>query len=361
MKLNENLLNEYLGELTSQHMGYSNDSEIRTDAASGGLVSNILIYLLENKYIDGALVSKLKMQNGKITPETFIAKTRKQILDARTSIYFSFPILKNFSLINDFEGKLAVVGLPCQLNAIKTICKNNKNLDKKIVFKIGLFCGHTSNKRLLDLYLQKKKIREEDISKFIFRKGHWRGKTYIDLKNSEKKVYPFQDYSIYQNLFICSERACIHCSDHTAESSDISVGDVWDKKFKKLNIKHSVLLVRNKKSESIIKEMTKKSKLNLKSISKIDVFNAQRRSLIFHKNINARSKIGKYFGFKIKENPKTLIKTRWNDIIAAAIILINIKLSTDRRYAKRFNKILFKMPKPILFIYLVLFKLLTNF
>lgn len=361
MKLDETILEEYLGKLVSQHIGYSNDFEVRKSAASGGIVSEFLIYLLDNKFIDGALVSRLKMQNNKITPEVFIAKTRKQILDARTSIYFSFPLMQHFDLVRNFEGKLAVVGLPCQISSIENICEQDKKLDDKITCKIGLFCGHASNKKLLELYLQKKHIEENDIVKFIFRKGIWRGKTHIHLRNDEIKVYPFQDYSIYQNLFICSDKKCMHCSDHTAESSDISIGDVWDYKFKKLNIKHSLLLVRNEQCQKVIDTMIENSKLTLNPISKTDVFIAQKRSLIFHKNVNARSKVGKYIGFNIKYNPNTLIKIRLNDLIAALIILINVKLSTDERFSKKFNKIIFKLPKPILFCYLVVFKFLTNY
>lgn len=361
MKLDETILDEYLGKLVSQYIGYSNDFEVRESAASGGMVSEILIYLLDNKFIDGALVSRLKMQNSRITPEVFIAKTKKQVLDARTSIYFSFSLMKHFDLVRNFEGKLAVVGLPCQISEIKSICEHDKKLDDKIAYKIGLFCGHASNRKLLELYLQKKHINENDIVKFIFRKGIWRGKTHIHLRNGEIKVYPFQDYSIYQNLFIYSEKKCMYCSDHTAEFSDISIGDVWDYKFKKMNIKHSLLLVRSEQSQNIINTMAEISKLILNPISKTDVFIAQKRSLIFHKNVNARSKVGKYIGFDIKYNPQTLIKTRLNDLIAALIILTNVKLSTDKRFSRKFNKIIFKLPKPILFCYLVVFKFLTNY
>jgi len=361
VKLNKYILEEYLGEMVNQYIGYSNDFEVRESAASGGIVSEVLIYLLDNNLIDGALVSKLKIQNNKITPEVFVAKTREQILDARTSIYFSYPLLQHIDLVKNFEGQLAIVGLPCQISAIKYICDHDKKLDDKIVFKVGLFCGHASKRKLLESYLQDKNIKESDITKFIFRKGHWRGKTYIYLKNDDVKVYPFQDYSIYQNLYFYSEKFCMHCSDHTAEFSDISIGDVWDHKFKKLNTKHSLLLTRNKHAQELIAEMIKMSKLTLNLISKKDVFIAQKRSLIFHKNVNARSIVGKYIGFDIQSNSHTLIKTRLNDLIAALIILTNVKLSTDKRFCQKFDSMIFKLPKPILFCYLVIFKILTNY
>ena len=102
----------YLGRVSRCGIGYSMDPAIRKFAASGGIVSQILITLLENGRIDGAVVSRLIVNNGIIAGESLIATTPKEILASRGSIYSSVQPLSR-SRIEGFNGRLAVVGLPC--------------------------------------------------------------------------------------------------------------------------------------------------------------------------------------------------------------------------------------------------------
>lgn len=48
---------KYIGRYIGLHTGYSLDDAIRYHSASGGMVSQFLIYLLEKNIIDGALVT----------------------------------------------------------------------------------------------------------------------------------------------------------------------------------------------------------------------------------------------------------------------------------------------------------------
>jgi len=353
MKIKEHNIDYYLGKFNKCYWGYSNNPRIRSKAASGGIVSTILIYLLNNNYIDGALVSKLIVENNKITSKTFIATTPKEILDCRTSIYFNIPLLSYLEEIKKFKGKLAIVGLPCDITNFKRVEKNLKR--KKPIFYVGLFCGHNSQKELLYRVLKKKNIDITKINNFIFRKGLWRGRTHIEFKDSSKTSFKFQNFSVYQNLHFLSLKKCIYCSDHFSEEADITCGDIWLDSFKKRNIKHSAFVTRNQKADDIIQEMIQEGVIKAQKINPLMICRAQKRALTFHKSINARSIVGKLFGINIKKNKRD--KARWNDLIAAFIILLNHKISESTKL----KNILFKIPKPIITLYLYFFKILTNF
>ena len=60
--------------------------EIRRSANSGGLVSTILIYLLKNKYIDGAIVTRYSEEDPML-PQAYIATTPDEILKSKGSKY----------------------------------------------------------------------------------------------------------------------------------------------------------------------------------------------------------------------------------------------------------------------------------
>lgn len=347
-------LDYYLGNIEQPYLGYAAEGNIRRNAASGGMVSAVLLHLLRKKEIGGALVCRQKKTKGKIDAKVFIAKTPKDILSCQSSIYFYIPILSNLKKIKEFPAKLAVVGLPCQIKTMRNLMKNNPDLESKL-FLIGLFCGHVSKKDLLIKILNQKGIEEKEVKKVIFRRGHWRGKMHIFLENQTTIIFPFEHFSTYQNLFFYTEKTCLSCTDQTSKLADISAGDVWSYKFKKNPIKHSLVLARNKKAKKILEKMEQEGRVNLENITQKDVFDIQKRSLIFHRHIKARGIVGKLFGLRINYSKGEI--ARWNDYLAALMILLNVKLSESRIGAK----IIFAVPRKIWFLYLILFKLLTSF
>ena len=75
-----------LGRYLGCYIGHANDRSVRRDCASGGLVSSLLIFALEEDLIDGALVTRMREDNP-LRPEPFIARTRDEILSAAGSKY----------------------------------------------------------------------------------------------------------------------------------------------------------------------------------------------------------------------------------------------------------------------------------
>ncbi len=65
------------------------------NAASGGMITAFLCYLLRTGKIDGAWVSRTKIVDGQLGYDTFIATTEEELRDASSSIYMSMPLLKS--------------------------------------------------------------------------------------------------------------------------------------------------------------------------------------------------------------------------------------------------------------------------
>ena len=110
--------NKLIGNFDNCYLAHAIDSEIRFNSASGGLITSLLIFALEQGHIDGALVTRMK-KNDPLKPEPFIAKTREEIIDASKSKYC--PVSTNIVIkeILKYDGKIAVVGLPCHINGIR--------------------------------------------------------------------------------------------------------------------------------------------------------------------------------------------------------------------------------------------------
>jgi len=342
MSLRSKTVNYYLGNFDECFCGYSNDENIRKKAASGGMVTQLVTYLLENDYIDGALLSRLDIENGEFIPKSFIAKTVEEAKSCQSSIYIDFPLAKAFREVKRFEGRLAVVALPCQLKMIDKLT----NADKFI--KIGLFCGHNSKKDLIEQVL-KNKVDLREIESFCFRRGHWRGYGHMRLKSKEIIRFPYLDFGVFQNIFFHMPEKCLYCTDHTAETSDISFGDLWLKEFKKEEMKHSCIISRKRKFTNILYEMKEKQVVTINELALEEMVKAQKRPLIYHKFTTSALK-------KIKLGSSEEYDFNWNDYIAALLILSNMNIAE-----KKISKLIYRLPKKLIFLYMVFVRIFLSF
>ncbi|MCD4818763.1 MAG: hypothetical protein K8S23_08730 [Candidatus Cloacimonetes bacterium] len=120
----------------------STDDEVRDVATDGGVVSSLLIFMLENNIVDGAIVSKRVGAHGR---KPVIARTRAEVIDAAGSIFSEaqhldelgdtyascFPVIKVIKESASEElKKLVLVGTPCQIKSIRKMqalcCRNNR-------------------------------------------------------------------------------------------------------------------------------------------------------------------------------------------------------------------------------------------
>ncbi|MGB2728538.1 MAG: coenzyme F420 hydrogenase/dehydrogenase beta subunit N-terminal domain-containing protein [Halobacteriota archaeon] len=122
-----------IGNPLNCYIGHTTDWGIRYNSASGGLVTQLLIFALEEGIIDGALVTRMKKDNP-LEPEPFIARTREEIIEASKSKYC--PVPANIALVEILESeegeKFAVVGLPCHIHGIRKAEQINKSLKEKM-------------------------------------------------------------------------------------------------------------------------------------------------------------------------------------------------------------------------------------
>jgi len=325
---------------------------MRKNAASGGVVTAVLWHLLKTKKIDGALVCRSKIVDGRVRSEFYIAKTLHDLKNAQGSKYITTRFSSEaLPLIKNFNGNLAVVALPCDAKLLHFYGENHREIMEKIKCVTTLFCGHVSTSALTSHIIDK--LRPEacaELSDFCYRSGHWRGQLTATYQGDKTVVRPFTIFSDYQNLHFFSERKCLHCFDHTGYYSDISIGDIWLAKMKDNPIKHSAIITKTKRGLDIINAAAANHALVIQEKPIDEIVQSQSRSLKIHYNISARAKAGKILGEKIID--KVGEKTRPVDFLVAFLLLLNHKI-TEREWGKKF---IFWLPKSLVKLYLYLLK-----
>ena len=350
-------IQQYLGIPDACYLGYAAQKDVRVHAASGGGVSALLIYLLEQDIVQGALVSRIVVQDGQIQAHPLIAHSRDEVLKGQSSIYIEFPWLREARpLLETTEGNLAVVGLPCHIQALRRLEARDPDLARKVKVHVALICGRSSSKSLLLNVLARKGVREKDVVDICFREGRWRGRMHIWLRDGSEIAFPFQDFSLYRNLHFYCETRCLHCEDPLGEQADVVFGDAWLHELKQHPVKHSLIISRTPQVTRWIQEMAEQDSLVVSAASPETVCQAHRRGLIPAKRGKpAKSRVGRLFGYWI--HGQETWRSRWNDYLMAAIVLFNHRWSRSQRMAT----LIFCIPKPLLRVYLIALSLLKQF
>jgi coenzyme F420 hydrogenase subunit beta len=341
-----------MGDISGAFLAHAADDTLREHSASGGAVTAILLHLLENGQIDGALVNEAYVEDGVVKNRFLIATTRADLLRAQGSKYIAVRFsAQALPLIRQFDGRLAVVALPCDSTILRAALQRDEVLAQKVVWLISLFCGHNSLPELTKRVIAKQtRDKDSPLTAFQYRVGHWRGEMRLTFADDRQTMVPFECFSIYQNLFFFCQKKCLYCHDHFGYESDISAGDVWLSAMKEAAVKPTALLARSQRSVKLLQDCIDQGVLQAEAVEPSLILQSQARSVRGHYNLSARSKAGKLLGMKI---PDTLHqKVNLFDWLTALIILVNYRLST-KTWGR---KLIFGLPLPLLKLYLYLLK-----
>ena len=224
-----------VGHYREMYAGYASDKDIQWAGQSGGVISALLIDLLERKEIDGAVVTRVP-NNAPTKAETFIARTREDILSCVGSKYGPVSAAEAIRLVRKEKGKFVFVGVSCQIHAFRKASEFSKTLAPKIYAFFGLHCKGIYSTHFFDFLLKRYGLTTVDVKSYNLRSKEWRGwpadlriETHdgrtIDLSGGLSRTGP-RDYF--------AQMRCLTCTDKLNEFSDVSFGDcrvpwVYDK------------------------------------------------------------------------------------------------------------------------------------
>ncbi|MEA5005227.1 MAG: Coenzyme F420 hydrogenase/dehydrogenase, beta subunit C-terminal domain [Rikenellaceae bacterium] len=270
-----------LGRFKSFAAYKSTSSKILKKASSGGLMTAIASYLLDNMIVQGVVSTTYTYRHDSIMPQTKIYRYSHELLETQGSKYMPVPALIILDEIEKFDGKLAFIGTPCQIASIRLLQKSNVIFKEKILFTIGNFCGGFRDMREIYRIKSIANINNENITYFQYRGEGQPGKMVFETKNSKYWEYPYPDYSKltgYMKYYRC--RVCV---DATAELADISCGDAWLPRYQTADSNWSVVIIRNIELEQIINNMVANSVIIKSSLSLEDILISQKGNLLSKK------------------------------------------------------------------------------
>lgn len=255
----------YTGPYSALFIGYASDPPLRAAGASGGILSTLLIYLLEQKRIEGAVVTRMSPEKPWLT-EPFIATTREEILQGAQSKYILTSVNEMLDRMEIFGGPLAYVGLPGQVQSIRKLQAAKDPSVQHIRYIFGPFFGNTLHFSSIRSFLRSHGEKDHRlIRKLYFRYGEWPGNMRVEMENG--RVIEMKKFHANYLIPFHIVKNSLYCTDFTNEFTDISGGDAWAPVYEERGMGYSLVIGRSGKGAELLEEMEKAGWLTLSPVS----------------------------------------------------------------------------------------------
>ena len=249
--------------LVDPFYAYSNNGILRKKASSGGMVSEIVIHLIENKKVDAIIQTKVA-DNSQILTKTVVNSEIEEIIDCCGSRYtISSPL---YDICNALEKgkKYAFIGKPCDVMSVRNWKRIDPVIDEQIPFLISFICAGMPSKPAGERLLSSLNTSEEECINLVYRGNGWPGATFSQSKNGTVEKMSYSD-SWGKVLGRDVALACRFCYDGIGEAADISCGDGWYIKDNHPDFSEhdgrNVVFIRTLKGKELVDDMVKQGRI----------------------------------------------------------------------------------------------------
>jgi len=227
LRIFHGLPDSVIGNYIGSYIGFATDQTLRFNSTSGGVTTALLTHALEERLIDGAIVTKMEAGNPP-RAKAFIATTTEEILSAIGSKYCPVSLAECLKAVEN-DKRYAVVGLPCHIYGIRKLAEYSPKIRNSIRLYLGILCGGMPSYLGTQYLLKAYGMEKQHITRLEYRGGGWPGRLFIHSESSgqQKEIsVPYPEY--WQGTFgYFFPYRCTVCHDGFNEFSDISCGDAW--------------------------------------------------------------------------------------------------------------------------------------
>lgn len=245
-----------IGRYAAAYVGHAAEDSFRAAGSSGGMVSWVAAELLRRGLVDG-VAHVAPMEQGPLFAYR-LSRTEGELRDGAKSRYHPVEMSAVLREIAAVPGRYAVVGLPCFVKAVNLLRREEPVFAERIVFTLGLFCGHMKSARMVDSFAWQLGADRDELKAIEYRlkdpdrPANWYV-AQLALKDGSTRRQDWLhlvDGDWGSGFFM--NPACNFCDDVVAETADISFGDAWLEPYSSDGRGTNVVVVRSPAMEELI-------------------------------------------------------------------------------------------------------------
>lgn len=261
--------NPFEGIVKNTYTGISTNKLVYENAQSGGLVTECLSYLFDEKRIDAAIVCVSNYGEDRPFVSAMVATEKRQLLLSQRSSYTPIDMVSALEHTGSYE-KVAFVGLPCHIQGVMSLQKKYKKF-KNIIYKFGLICDRSLSETIVDMFIPKNDKTKKNKIYWRYKYGYIYRNAPVVIENEcgVKKMIPSVKRHLLKDYF--TSPRCRICFDKMNIHSDITFGDPWGMGNIDWQNGNSLVITRTDEGENLIQNLMheRRVKLNITSFEEV--------------------------------------------------------------------------------------------
>lgn len=218
-------IHDFWGPYIDLHTGHSADERLRHKASSGGLLSALLLHALEQGLVD-AVVEVGADPERPTANRVIVSTSASDILNGAGSRYAPSSPLQQISELLDYEGRLAFVGKPCDVSALRLYGGLEPRVQERFPLILSFFCAGVPSLDRSDAVVRKLGLEPEKLKSFRYRGEGWPGDAKAVGEDGTERRMSYAD-SWGGELSKEVQFRCKICPDAVGGSADLVCADAW--------------------------------------------------------------------------------------------------------------------------------------
>jgi coenzyme F420 hydrogenase subunit beta len=263
--------------------GHVVEDDYRARGSSGGLGSWLPAELLRRGMVDEVLHVKAVSDDHPLFDYAWSTTSNEAKAGAR-SRYYPVEMSRALARVRQKPGRYALVGLPCFIKAARQLSRRDPVLRERLVFHIGLVCGHLKSTRYADYFAWQLSIPPGRLAAIDFRakvKARHAKNYYVEVRDRTWPEDASRDSHGHNldggdwGLGYFKLKACDFCDDVIAETADIAIGDAWLPRYVADHAGTCLLVVRHPTIAEVLNAAHVEGRLVLDYLSPEDAARSQ--------------------------------------------------------------------------------------
>ncbi len=212
-------------------LAWAADPAIRYLGSTGGLLTALALYLLEEGEVDFVVHARASKTHPAFG-ERAISRCRDDVLSAAGSRYGPTATLVDILEILDRAEsageRFAFIGTPCDVTGLRNLATEDARVDALCRYQLAMVCGGFMAPVALQRYLQGLGVAWRDLQTLRYRGHGCPGPTQVETVDEtviEKNYLDFwgEDESAWHLPFRCKV-----CPDGIGDAADLAAADSWE-------------------------------------------------------------------------------------------------------------------------------------
>lgn len=267
-----------IGHHVATCAGWVEESDFRSAGSSGGMGSWVLCELLSRGLVDHVALVEASEPNAAGVPlfrYTMVSSPEEVRANAK-SRYHPIELSGIVRMMLEQDGRYAVVGIPCFLKSLVLLCRQYPILRQRVVFTVGLVCGHLKSGAFAELLAWQVGIKPRDLRAIDFRrkipgeKASCYGIMATGVMEGREETRFGSNRDLFGSnwgLGFFKYKACEYCDDVMAELADITIGDAWLPEYDQDDRGTNIIVVRKPELLLLCKEAAAAGRIILEPLA----------------------------------------------------------------------------------------------